>query len=202
MSDQTAGPYIEFSEATHEYFVDGERRPSVTQVLKSCGMIDDRFFTEFGRWRGSATHKATHYYDEGDIDRRTIDPAVKPRLNGWIKFRKGTGYTPTLIEEICYDEIREFCGRPDRRGYFMGGKPEDSNDIVDLKCYAPPWWVRYQLAGYGWLLDKHRLFRRWAVELMDNDFKLHEYPTEDYIADVDAFLSMVKTAQVKLKYIR
>ena len=202
MSDQTAGPYIEFSEATHEYFVDGERRPSVTQVLKICGMIDDRFFTEFGRWRGSATHKATHYYDEGDIDRRTIDPAVKPRLNGWIKFRKGTGYTPTLIEEICYDEIREFCGRPDRRGYFMGGKPEDSNDIVDLKCYAPPWWVRYQLAGYGWLLDKHRLFRRWAVELMDNDFKLHEYPTEDYIADVDAFLCMVKTAQVKLKYIR
>lgn len=202
MSDQAAGPYIEFSEATHEYFVDGERKPSVTQVLKICGMVDDRFFTEFGRWRGSATHKATHYYDEGDIDRRTIDPAVKPRLNGWIKFRKDTGYTPTLIEQICYDEIREFCGRPDRRGYFMGGKPEDSNDIVDLKCYAPPWWVRYQLAGYGWLLDKHRLFRRWAVELIDNDFKLHEYPTEDYIADVDAFLCMVKTAQVKLKYIR
>lgn len=193
---------IEFDEVTHTYYVDGDIKPSVTQVLNICGMVDARWFTEYGRWRGSAVHKATHYYDEGDIDRRTIDKAVTPRLNSWIKFRKDTGYTPTMVEQIYYDDIRDFCGRPDRRGYLVGGDPNESNDIVDIKNYKPQWWVRYQLAGYGFLMDKHRLFRRWSVELRDDGYDMVEYPRDDYIADVDAFLCMVKTAQVKLKYIK
>jgi hypothetical protein len=199
---ETSNYLIEMDEATHTYYVDGEIRPSVTQILNICGMINDRWFTDFGRWRGSETHKATHYFDENDIDRRTIDPAVKPRLDSWIKFRKETGYTPTLIEVPLYDEDYQFCGRPDRRGYFMGGDPAESNDVVDLKNYNPPWWVRYQLAGYGWLLDKRRLFRRWAVELKDDGYNMIEYKREDYLSDVAEFLAFVKTAQVKLRYIR
>jgi hypothetical protein len=200
--------YLEFNPATHEYFIDGERKPSVTQILNLCGLVDTQFFTEYGRWRGSATHKATHFYDEGDYDIRTCDKQVKPFLDGYIKFRKETGYTPTLIEKPLWDDMYDFCGTPDRRGYFkdMGGVAEESNDIIDLKCYPgghAPWWVRFQMAGYGRLLDPKRLFRRWAVVLTgDGNYNLEEYDRESYISDVGDFLCFARTAQVKLKYIR
>lgn len=191
---------MEFDDATHTYFVNGEIVPSVTQVLKLAGLVDDRWFTEFGRWRGSAVHKATHYFDEGDIDRRTLDPIVKPFVADWKKFRDATGFTPTLIEKPLYDSTYNFCGTPDRRGFFLGGRAEDSNEIIDIKTYPggkAPWWTRYQLAAYGRLLDSRRVFRRYAVVLTGQGPSVEEYPVEEYLNDVTDFLCCIRVAVLK-----
>ncbi len=191
---------MEFDAETHTYFVDGEVVPSVTQVLKNAGLVDDRWFTEFGRWRGSAVHKATHYFDEGDMDRRTLDPIVKPFVADWKTFRDSTGFTPTLIEKPLYDSIYNFCGTPDRRGFFLGGRAEDSNEVIDIKTYPggkAPWWTRLQLAAYGRLLDPCKIFRRYAVVLTGEGPNVEEYSVDSYLNDVNDFLCCIRVAVLK-----
>lgn len=193
--------FMEFDAENHVYYVNGEVVPSVTQILKEAGLVDTTWFTEFGRWRGSAVHKATHYFDEGDMDRRTLDPVVKPFVADWKRFREDTGFTPTLIEKPLYEPIYGYCGTPDRRGYFLGGKPEDSNEVIDLKTYPggkAPWWTRLQLAAYGRMLDRTRIFRRYAVVLTGDGPKVEEYPVETYVQDRDDFFACVRVARLKL----
>lgn len=195
----TPQPYIELSDE-HEYFVDGELKPSVTQILKHAGLVDTTWFTEFGRWRGSAVHKATMYFDQGDIDRRTLDPIVKPFVSDWADFRKKTGFTPTMIEEKRYDHIYDYCGTFDRVGYFAGEKPEDANVLIDLKTYPSgtiPFWVRYQLSGYGRLLDPKRIWRRIACVLTGNGANVIEYAQQDYMSDINKFLACTVVARIK-----
>lgn len=201
-------PYmIEMDEDAHQYYVDGDPKPSVTQILKANGFIDTTWFTEFGRWRGSETHKATHFYDEGDLDRRTIDPTVKRFLGGYIKFKELTKFQPTMIEVPLYSDRYEYCGRPDRRGFFAGqGKAEEANEIIDFKCYPggrPPWWTRFQLAAYGHLSDPHRIFRRWALVLTgegEHGYNIFEYPRDTYVHDVERFLACVAVAHMQLEF--
>ena len=192
---------MEFDEATHTYFVNGEVVLSVMQILKEAGLVDTTWFTEFGRWRGSAVHKATHYSDEKDIDCRTLDPIVRPFVADWKQFRKDTGFTPTMIETPFYDSLYGFCGTPDRRGYFLGGNPKDSNELIDIKTYPggkAPWWARYQLAAYGRLCDPRRIFRRYAVVLTGHGANIEEYPSKDYVEDVNSFLACIRVARLKL----
>jgi hypothetical protein len=193
--------FLEFDADTHTYYVDGEIMPSVTQVLKEAGIVDTQWFTEFGRWRGSAVHKATHYFDEGDIDRRTLDPIVKPFVADWKQFREQTGFTPTMIEQPYHDALYGYCGTPDRRGYFIGGKPEESKELIDIKTYPggkAPWWTRLQLAAYGRLIDPFRIFRRYAVVLTGHGANIEEYPTDEYVEDVNNFLACIRIARLKL----
>jgi hypothetical protein len=202
MCTPTPVRFLEFDEGSHTYFVDGEVKLSVTQILKEAGVVDTQWFTEFGRWRGSAVHKATQYWDEGDIDRRTLDPIVKPFVNDWKIFRDKTGFTPTMIEQTFYDPTYDYCGKPDRRGYFLGGKPENSNELIDLKTYPGgkcPWWTRLQLAAYGRLLDPSRIFRRYAVVLTGDGPNVEEYPVETYIEDQNDFFACIRVARLKLE---
>lgn len=199
--------YIELEESTHTYFVDGAPKLSVTQILKACGFIDSRWFSDYGRWRGSEAHKATHYYDEGDLDRRTIDPKIKPFLQGYINFKAKTKFQPVLIEKKLYSEDYEYCGSPDRIGFFSGhGSAEEANEIIDFKCYPggrPPWWARFQLAAYGQLANPNQLFRRFALVLTgegEHGYSVVEYPRETYTQDVDRFLACVAVAHMQREF--
>lgn len=193
--------FIEIDQENHRYFVDGEEKISVTQVLSTLGMIDDRWYTEYGRWRGSAVHLASRFFDEKDVDRRTLDQAIKPFLADWVKFREMTKFVPSEIETQLYDPEFDFCGTPDRIGYFcLDTTPDIPNMIVDLKAYQGgqiPWWVRYQLAGYGRLKDKKRAFHRFAVVLTGDGPKVEHFSLSDYVEDVNEFLACVRAAKLK-----
>lgn len=202
MCEVAPARFLEFDEASHTYYVDGDVKLSVTQILKEAGIVDTQWFTEFGRWRGSAVHKATQYWDEGDYDRRTSDPIVKPFVADWVAFRKATGFTPTMIEETFYDSIYDYCGKPDRRGYFVGGKAEESNELIDLKTYPggkAPWWTRLQLAAYGRLLDPYRIFRRYAVVLTGHGPNVEEYSVDSYTEDLNDFFACIRVARLRLQ---
>lgn len=193
---------MEFDAETHTYYVNGEVKRSVTQIMHDAGIVDTTWFTEFGRWRGSAVHKATHYFDDGDIDRRTLDPIVKPFVADWTNFREKTKFTPTMIEKPYYDPVYDYCGTPDRRGYFFeAGNSNGGNILVDLKTYPsgqPPWWTRLQLAAYGRLVDPRMIFHRYAVVLTGKGPVVKDYPPEEYMEDLNDFLACIRVARLKV----
>ncbi len=45
---------LSFDPETHQYWVDGEKVLSVTQVLKAAGLVDDRWYTIEGIRRPQA----------------------------------------------------------------------------------------------------------------------------------------------------
>jgi hypothetical protein len=192
---------VEFDAETHTYFVDGEPWQHVTGILKAAGVVDDAWFTEYGRWRGSATHRATHLLDEKRLEKRSLDEAIKPRVAAWQLFKEKTKFEPAMIEQVVWCDTHQFCGTLDRTGRFIGAEPGSATPIIDMKNYPPPDWVAIQLAAYGWALDPTQVFRRIAVELKaDGTYSLREFPLQQYLDDVNTFLAMVSVARWKQRH--
>ena len=96
-----------FDEASHLYTLDGERLPSVTQILQRAGAIDfDHIppqIRERALARGTAVHRAVHYFNENDLDVdafRTTWPEYAPYLDAWIKFVDVSGFRFATIDEL------------------------------------------------------------------------------------------------------
>lgn len=99
---------LEFDELTHRYTLAGERLPSVTQILQASGLID---FSKIpgpillgAKARGTAVHKALHYYNEGDLDVEefcAMFPEYAPYVEAWIQFRATSGFVlATSVEQL------------------------------------------------------------------------------------------------------
>lgn len=189
---------VEFDEENHIYYVDGESWPSVTQILKMEGVIDDRWFTEFGRWRGSAAHRATQLLDENRLDPKSVADEIRGYVKAWAAFRKTTKFRPALIEQYVWSDSYRYCGTLDRTGVFAGQEPEAAALLIDIKTYTPQPWAALQLAGYGRAVEPTQVFRRLAVQLKgDGTYELCEFPMEEYLSDVNVFLGMVGSVRWK-----
>ena len=192
---------IEFDDSTHTYFVDGDAKISTTQVLRDAGMIDTTWFREWHRWRGSETHKAIATWNKaGKIDKRTIDPKIRPYLDAALKWQADTKFIPMFVEERRHDSIFDICGTADLIGYFAGSKP-----TVDVFCdfktndhKMGQATSRYQLASYGHMFDPKGIFRRIEVVLGPDGYgPVNSFPVDSYIADVNTFHAMVIVAKLR-----
>ena len=150
----------EFREATHEYRINGQPVPSVTQTLKEAGLINSTWFTPEAALRGQHVHTACALWDKGELDTCALDPVLVPYLEAWQKFRKESGVTPAIIEEPFYSLEHGFAGTPDRA--WLDGKHWV---IADIKSGPLPDWLTLQLAGYSILVNA---FSGMGVELRDN----------------------------------
>ncbi|MCK9433216.1 MAG: hypothetical protein M0R00_09695 [Candidatus Omnitrophica bacterium] len=169
-------------DANHVYHdAGGQVVPGVTGILKGAGLIDDRFFDEYSRDRGSLVHQACAMYDRDDLDMDTLDPVLAPYVSGWIKFRKESGFVPALIESIVFNEQYFYAGTLDRTGNMNG-----QEYILDIKSGAAQPWTAAQLAAYSACLWSNGR-KRGAVELRDDGtYKLTEYKDRN---DLQIFLS-------------
>lgn len=188
---------VEFDAENHIYYVNGDAWWNVTSVLKAAGAVNTDFYTEYGRWRGSASHKGCQLYDQDQLDRRTLDPAIKPRIQAWHLFRTRTNFVCRAIEEPVFDDTYKYAGTPDREGFFFN-EPDDAV-ILEIKNFADgriPDWVALQLAGYGRARSPRGIYRRIAVNLNpDGTYSLREFPLQEYLGDVNTFLAMLVTAR-------
>lgn len=113
-----------FDAAQHVYVNPrtGGTYPSITTLLKLGGLVDDRWYTDESRDRGSAVHQLTADYDYG-----ALEPAgcVSP-YRGWL-----LGYVAACvvlrpvwdwIEVPAVHPVLQFAGRPDRAGVVLGLK--------------------------------------------------------------------------------
>jgi hypothetical protein len=98
----SAAPQFAFDSERHEYRENGIVRRSVTQLLNDCGLVCydhvNPKVLERKAEIGSAAHTAAWFFDEHDLDWRTVAPEVVPYVNAWAKFRMECDFIPRRIE--------------------------------------------------------------------------------------------------------
>lgn len=187
-----------FNEAEHSYTLGGVRLPSVTQILKAEGFIDDRHFTEESRDRGRAVHTACHFLEEGELDWDTVDPSIVGYVQAYERFLEETGFESVLAEHPMADAFLRCGGMLDRLGTFRQRTLIDGWALLDIKTgvYQPEHDI--QLAGYEVLADRDdgidvRIHNRIVLELKKTGrYKLEPTRTDPHIAR-EVFRAAVKT---------
>ena len=131
---------IQFDPDTHTYTVDGERFPSVTEIVgvlsaDSLAKID-RATLDYAAARGTAVHEATESIDMGA--EAEVDAETEPYVQAYMDFLND--YLPNWmgIEDIVANTDQEYCGTVDRHGYF-GNTPV----VLDIKTTGSPNKVDY-----------------------------------------------------------
>lgn len=110
-----------FDAANHEYWdlVTGAQLPSITQMLLQTGWVDDRWYTDAARNRGTAVHRLCADYDLGALDvaqLRVVIPPV-PYLGYLLAHVKAMQILqPEIleIEQTHVHAVHRYAGRLDR----------------------------------------------------------------------------------------
>lgn len=192
----SAAPAKEFTfdKATHVYTLGGQRLPSVTEILKGAGVVDEQWWTDAGRWRGSQVHLACWYDDQNDLDESTLDPRLHGYVDAYRKFRLETGFTPTAIEQPVHNDLLGYAGTPDRIGTLADGR----YCLPDLKSGAQSKVTRFQTAGYAGCLTSPRKYVRMEVRLKDNGkYSLQVYEPKDFDRDFADFQALIRVFHLR-----
>ncbi len=142
--------------------------PHVTAILREAGLVNQEWFTDYARERGSALHKATELHDLGDLDEDSIDPCIHAPFVGYCQFLEEVKPKILTIEEhVEYQGL--YQGTLDRRLIINGRQ-----GILDLKG-QPSKVDPLQLAGYAMTFNMP--MRRWNLYLRikEGDYKLVEH---------------------------
>jgi hypothetical protein len=172
---------IQLDRATHTY---SNNLPSVTQILKSVGLIDTAFYTEEGRARGSAVHLACEYFDQGDLDEDSLDPQIAGYLQGYKDWVAHYGREFTWIELPMQDKTGIYVGTSDR---ILDRRPRQ---LWDIKTGPPQKWHKIQGAAYVNMMDDPFSYSRYGLYLRSSGkWKVEEFPKTEYMADLAIFQS-------------
>lgn len=119
--------------ADHKYTLDGRPVPGVTSILKSAGLIDLEWATQWHLDKGQAIHKAMELYVLGRLDWTTVDPRILGYVRAGEKFLKDAECELSKAEpevEVCsrrygyagkVDLVAELFGRRMLCDYKSGG---------------------------------------------------------------------------------
>lgn len=189
-------PVIERDEKTHIHKIDGLVRPTVTQVLHSVGIINDQWYDDFHREKGSALHLATRYYDEGTLDEERLDPELWSKFESYKKFVDEVDFHPEIIEEVFYHDQYHFFGTPDRFG-LVNGTPT----LVEIKTGAMEWWHWLQLDAYELLLKSkgYDVRDKALLYLSEDGYRVRRYSPSDR-GNLNLFLSALAVAHSKMNH--
>ena len=165
-------PEIVFQEEGHIYTVDGKSIPSVTTILKACGLIDTTWFTEGATTRGTYVHQATELLDRDDLDESSLDPVLTPYVDAYRRFKQETGFVIDDIEKRVHNATYGYAGTLDRTGTFIGDK---TKSIIDIKTGQPAKWHGVQLAAYA-LCFGSEVLNRYGLYLSNTgSYKLERF---------------------------
>jgi hypothetical protein len=140
---------VRFDPVLHEYTLNetGERVRSVTGILTDAGLIDNRWYSEEARDRGSAVHELCERYASGiradDAGRELADLEYVNALAAWMRDFK---VYALKTECVIYNQVgyEVYGGTFDLLALIAGRRV-----LVDLKTGAKAKWHYKQLAGYG-----------------------------------------------------
>lgn len=173
----------EFDPEKHAFMVNRKPAFGTTGIINSVLGVNP-FWTKEGREAGKATHKAIHYYAEGDLDFDSLDDATKPRLEAYIRFCEDMNWKPDLLEQPLAHKQYSYCGIPDQA--------QISRAVVDFKNGPHLPQHSLQLAAYAHMLPNPLLYERWGVHLKENGrYDLSDYKRQQLSNDFNVFLSML-----------
>ena len=138
----------DFNEEKHEYSYGGKQLPSVTTVIKEVLNITYPEYAIYHATRGTFVHKAIELWFKGVLDFKTIDEAVKPYLDSFIKFQEKAKIEPVILEERFADKNISFAGTVD-----IVGKVKGKTYLFDIKTGQKQDSYNMQMAGYKKLLN-------------------------------------------------
>jgi hypothetical protein len=155
---------IESQEEGHLYRLNDNPVPGVTSVISGLGLIDTSWFTDEHRFRGKAVHAAVHYWLEGDLDWKSLSPALVGYVEGAIRLIETVKLEGLHIEARVGSETYGFCGTADFVGTILG-EPV----VLDWKSGPVRETTGMQLSGYEIALREEPgapdRFRRIGVQL-------------------------------------
>ncbi len=189
-----------FKAETHEYFLDGAKIPSVTQVLKDAGIINFSNVSieilNAACLFGIAVHKTCELYDMQNLDESSLDPNLQPYLNAWIKFRKDTKFEIKGIEKKVYSRKFRYAGTLDRVGFLFINK----YSVIDIKTgfeLSPATAIQTAAYDYAYqeMIGTRAHNKRYSVLLKpDGTYKVEEYKNKN---DFDIFLAALSVYNFK-----
>ena len=142
---------VQFEPLMHAYYLEGQRIPSVTQVLQWAGLIDfsgiPQEILRAARDRGTAVHQACHYYNEADLDVQQFQeeyPEYWPYLAAWVMFRAESGFE--LATEIP-KTIRRYAVRLKKTGQYQLDSYTDPKDYAEFTTLVAAWHVAAKRKG-------------------------------------------------------
>jgi hypothetical protein len=138
---------IQYDAASHRYTTDeGRTLPSVTDIIKSTGLIDDTWFTDESRNRGSRVAQVTALDDLDILLEDTVEDEIRPYLDQWRRFLKESGWRVGSAERRVFSEVWGFAGTVDR---IMLRNVPSGPAILDIKTGQPSPWHHIQTAAYS-----------------------------------------------------
>ncbi len=185
----------DFAEDTHVYTFNGQRYPSVTQILGGLGLTprypEDRGQREFGK----AAHRAVESAAWGRLDRAGTSKVLLPYVDGFCEKADEYKIVPIYTEVRGVHLAEGFAGMVDLFCTIFGGEPA----IFDYKTGGVPRAVELQTAGYGELmfaidrcqpdplLARKYMPRRFSMQLLPGRAIVKEYRDPyDYVAFIGA----------------
>ena len=122
-----------YNKETHEYVLNGEVVPSVTQLLERAGLTSEAFYDAKSAERGHKVHELCTARDLWAIeDLRRCDSPYKGWLLAYEAFLMAVRPEWSAIEEAAVSIVYRVGGRPDRVGRLWGVEA-----IVDIKSGQP-----------------------------------------------------------------
>lgn len=187
---------ISFNEELHEYTVGGVKTPSVSQILKAMGLMDNFKHSEVALNNGTAIHKTLELYDNGTLDMRDLDGRLKKCIALWEQFKKDFGILKILAVEKKVSMSALYAGTVDRVVALGGGKKM----VLDFKSGNPQRWGALQTAGYAMAYDilSFTKYERCCAKVhwdMDRIVYMPYHNEEDY----NIFMSMANIYHWKKK---
>lgn len=173
---------LTFFDAGHVYEVDGQRIPSVSEIMRFASR---EVYSGIDQWRldnaadrGTRVHDATLAIDKnGDAD---VDADIAPYVEAYVGFLKK--FRPHYIasELALADTRRWFAGRLDRCAII-----NKKCVLMDIKTSArvETRLVQAQLTAYAWLWERNRtekLDELYVLHLMgDGQFRFRRIERDD-----------------------
>jgi hypothetical protein len=196
---------LKYDDHRHRYWDEQGRIPSVTQVL-SAGDIGGyevyRFMqakapeklAAYGQ-RGRAVHHMTQLFDDGLLDRATLDPLLEPWLIAYEKFHELFNPEMLSIERIVFHRRHRYAGRLDRIMLINGKRW-----LVDIKSGLVLEAAQYQTAAYLACLPQPWLYDRMLLQLRP-DATIHiETPEKSaYFTQFSVFLHALEEVRGEIE---
>lgn len=159
----------------HRYYYRGRELAGVTRTLEVLGLIDDRWFTEASRDRGSDIHDLA-----GDVVRSVflgersyviVPPDFDGYLHALLAFWRDYLLVldgPLFVETMLMDVARGAAGTVDIAGLVRSSLENTvTRAVIDYKTGPFYPWHRLQLSAYRALLKRRTglPYERWHVQL-------------------------------------
>lgn len=136
---------IDFKEDTHEYFVNGDKVPCVSNILSDV-LSNNEPIPEYAMpavKRGVLFHKIISLDLLGGVEVESIDEKLKGYWESYSLFKEEHVLVPKHIEQVMYNPIENICMTLD-----YGGLYDTARSLLDWKTGGMYAKYKAQLGGY------------------------------------------------------